>query len=91
MMALSNNEVWADLELKNVIKEAVGGEKLGRACLGARHLHVTILHQVQLGVAPSYSYSSETNIIDMFSKCYLTLNVDDMPLQNRKIKIRPKR
>ena len=54
-MALSNNEVWADLELKYVIKEAVGGEKLGRACLGARHLHVTILHQVQLGVAPSYS------------------------------------
>ena len=90
-MALSNNEVWADLELKYVIKEAVGGEKLGRACLGARHLHVAILHQVQLGVAPSYFYSSETNIIDMFAKCYryLTLNVDD--IQNRKIKIRPKR
>ena len=52
MMALTNNEVWADLELENVIKEAVGGKKLGRACLGARHLHVTILHQVELGVAP---------------------------------------
>ena len=50
MMASTNNN---DLELKYVIKEAVGGEKLGRACLGARHLHVTILHQVQLGVAPS--------------------------------------